>query len=196
MLTLLTLYASAQKRTKVTCVGNSITYGYTLPEHETQSYPAQLQQMLGDTYQVENFDKSGATLLNKGHRPYMQQEEFHKFMAFAGDIVVIHLGINDTDPCDWPNYRDEFIRDYLAFDYSEGLHSADGQPLRTFEVAEIDGLFKPAVAEVEGNRLKVYNKSIKNPRYVRYGWQPFTRANLVNEAGLPASTFRAEEVPN
>ncbi len=111
---LLALHASAQKRTKVACVGNSITYGYTLPERETQAYPAQLQQMLGDTYQVGNFGKSGATLLNRGHRPYMQQEEYRDAVAFAGDIVVIHLGINDTDPRDWPNYRDEFIRDYLA----------------------------------------------------------------------------------
>lgn len=111
---LLALCVSAQKRIKVACVGNSITYGFLLPERETQAYPVQLQQLLGDTYQVGNFGKSGATLLNRGHRPYMQQEEFHKAMEFAGDIVVIHLGINDTDPRDWPNYRDEFIRDYLA----------------------------------------------------------------------------------
>lgn len=32
--------------------------------------------------------------------------------------------------------------------------------------------------------------SIKEPQYVRYGWQPFTRANLVNGEGLPASTFK------
>lgn len=105
---------SAQKRIKVACVGNSITYGYTLPNPATDSYPSQLQQLLGDTYEVGNFGKSGATLLNKGHRPYMQQEEFKKALAFAGDIVVIHLGINDTDPRDWPNYRDHFVKDYLA----------------------------------------------------------------------------------
>lgn len=114
LLALFALAASAQKTTKVACIGNSITYGYLLPERETQAYPAQLQQMLGDTYSVGNFGKSGATLLNRGHRPYMQQEEFRKAMAFAGDIVVIHLGVNDTDPRDWPNYRDEFVRDYLA----------------------------------------------------------------------------------
>lgn len=114
LLTLLTLCASAQKHTKVACVGNSITYGYTLPQRETQAYPAQLQQMLGDNYQVGNFGKSGATLLNHGHRPYMQQEEYRNAIDFAGDIVVIHLGVNDTDPRDWPNYRDEFVRDYLA----------------------------------------------------------------------------------
>lgn len=35
-------------------------------------------------------------------------------MQFAGDLVVIHLGLNDTDPRDWPNFRDDFIPDYLA----------------------------------------------------------------------------------
>ena len=104
----------AQKKIKVACVGNSITYGYTLPDRETNAYPAKLQKMLGDDYVVGNFGKSGATLLNKGHRPYMQQEEYHKAIDFAGDIVVIHLGINDTDPRDWPNYRDFFIQDYRA----------------------------------------------------------------------------------
>ncbi|MEG1659745.1 MAG: GDSL-type esterase/lipase family protein [Bacteroides sp.] len=105
---------SAQKRIKVACVGNSITYGYTLANRETEAYPAQLQQLLGEHYQVGNFGKSGATLLTKGHRPYTEQVEFHQAMAFAGDIVVIHLGINDTDPRDWPNYRDSFVKDYVA----------------------------------------------------------------------------------
>ena len=98
---------------KVACAGNSITYGYTLQNRETESYPAQLQQMLGDKYTVGNFGKSGATLLNKGHRPYMQQPEYKQAIAFAADIVVIHLGINDTDPRNWPNYRDFFVKDYL-----------------------------------------------------------------------------------
>lgn len=99
---------------KVACVGNSVTYGYLLPDREINAYPFQLQRMLGDGYEVGNFGKSGATLLNLGHRPYMQQEEFKKAMAFAADRVVIHLGLNDTDPRDWPNFRDEFINDYRA----------------------------------------------------------------------------------
>lgn len=105
---------SAQKCVKVACVGNSITYGSGLTDRETESYPVRLQQMLGDKYKVENFGKPGATLLNEGHRPYIKQEEYHKALDFAGDIVMIHLGINDTDPRDWPNYRDSFVKDYLA----------------------------------------------------------------------------------
>lgn len=104
----------ASEKIKVACVGNSITYGYGLAHPETDSYPVQLQEMLGEKYEVGNFGKSGATLLYKGHRPYVQQPEFRGAMDFKGDIVVIHLGINDTDPRNWPNYRDEFITDYCA----------------------------------------------------------------------------------
>lgn len=102
------------QRIKVACVGNSVTYGYGIENRETNCYPAQLQQMLGDAYEVENFGHSGATLLNKGYRPYTQQEAYQKALRFAGDYVIIHLGLNDTDPRAWPNYRDDFVRDYLS----------------------------------------------------------------------------------
>ena len=99
---------------RVACVGNSITYGTGIEDREHFSYPVQLQKMLGDKYVVGNFGRPGATLLRHGHRPYFEQNEFKEAMRFKGDIVVIHLGINDTDPRNWPNYRDEFVTDYLA----------------------------------------------------------------------------------
>lgn len=105
---------TAPNPVKVACIGNSITYGQTITDRESMSYPAQLQRMLGDGYQVRNFGKSGATLLRKGHNPYTSNREYHDALAFAPDIAVIHLGINDTDPRDWPNHRDEFTADYLA----------------------------------------------------------------------------------
>lgn len=104
----------AQEKIKVACIGNSITYGTGVADREADAYPVKLQAMLGDKYEVGNFGKPGATLLNKGHRPYTRQQEYKDALAFAGDIVVIHLGINDTDPRNWPNYRDEFIGDYRA----------------------------------------------------------------------------------
>ena len=103
-----------EPKIKVSCVGNSITYGMRLDDRERESYPVRLQEMLGDRYEVGNFGKSGATLLRHGHRPYFEQVEFRQAMDFAGDIVVIHLGINDTDPRNWPHYQDEFVEDYLA----------------------------------------------------------------------------------
>ena len=99
---------------KVACVGNSITYGTGVANREQKAYPVVLQRLLGKGYQVENFGKPGATLLRCGHRPYFAQSEFRAALQFRPDIAVIHLGINDTDPRNWPNYRDEFIPDYLA----------------------------------------------------------------------------------
>lgn len=106
-------YASAAQKVKVACVGNSITYGYLIEDREHNSYPAQLQRMLGDKYEVGNFGHSGATLLDKGHRPYMNLPEYKAALQFVPDIVVIHLGVNDTDPRNWPNYNSEFVTDYI-----------------------------------------------------------------------------------
>lgn len=99
---------------RVACVGNSITYGTGIQDRAHDSYPAQLQRMLGPGYVVGNFGRPGATLLYRGHRPYVCLPEFSEALAFKGDIVVMHLGINDTDPRNWPNYRDEFVKDYLS----------------------------------------------------------------------------------
>ena len=114
LLLLFLLPLSARRVIKVACVGNSITYGTGVADREQKAYPVVLQRLLGKGYQVENFGKPGATLLRRGHRPYFAQPEFRAALQFRPDIAVIHLGINDTDPRNWPNYRDEFIPDYLA----------------------------------------------------------------------------------
>ncbi|MGL5317174.1 MAG: GDSL-type esterase/lipase family protein [Bacteroidales bacterium] len=111
--TMFTLCSLAAK-TKVACVGNSVTYGYLLKEREKNAYPSKLQGFLGAEYEVGNFGHSGATLLKKGHRPYVNLPEFKQALAFTPDIVVIHLGLNDTDPRNWPNFREEFITDYTS----------------------------------------------------------------------------------
>ena len=102
-----------KEKIRVACIGNSITYGTGIQDRANDSYPAQLQKMLGTDYQVGNFGRPGATLLNKGHRPYTQQPEYQQAKAFNADIAVFHLGINDTDPRNWPNYKDDFVQDYV-----------------------------------------------------------------------------------
>ena len=97
---------------KVACVGDSVTYGYGIEDRENDSYPAQLQRMLGDGYEVRNFGHNGATLLRHGHRPYNTLEEYGQALEYKADIVIIHLGLNDTDPRNWPHYAEEFIPDY------------------------------------------------------------------------------------
>lgn len=97
---------------KVACIGNSVTYGYGLKNPSTESYPSQLQEMLGEKYEVKNFGHSGATLLRKGHNPYYKTKEFEEAIQFTPDIAIIHLGLNDTDPRNWNNYSNDFKSDY------------------------------------------------------------------------------------
>ena len=104
----------AKEKIRVACVGNSVTYGMGVEDREKNAYPVVLQRMLGDDYDVRNFGHSGSTLLNHGHRPYTQVPEYQQALDFKADWVVIHLGLNDTDPRNWPNYGDEFIGDYRA----------------------------------------------------------------------------------
>lgn len=107
-------FADNGAKIKLACIGNSITYGSGVDPRETMNYPAQLGRMLGDGYEVGNFGRPGATLLVKGHNPYIKAPEWKNALAFRPDIAVIHLGVNDTDPRNWPNYGDRFVEDYTA----------------------------------------------------------------------------------
>lgn len=98
---------------RVACIGNSITYGLRVDDRENNAYPFKLQKMLGPDYEVRNFGNSGATLLRHGHKPYNTLPEYTEALDFKPNVAVIHLGINDTDPRNWPNYSDEFVGDYL-----------------------------------------------------------------------------------
>ena len=113
-LLLMPLTLAAKEKLRVACVGNSVTYGYGLRDRDHTAYPVVLQQLLGSDYDVRNFGHSGATLLRHGHRPYVRESEFRQALDFKADRVVIHLGLNDTDPRNWPDYGDEFIGDYRA----------------------------------------------------------------------------------
>lgn len=109
MILVSTITIYAQK--KVACIGDSITKGLGL-KNDDQSYPEQLQELLGSNFNVQNFGFSGATLLSKGHKPYIETATYKQALAFKPDIAIIALGINDTDPRNWPNYGDEFEQDY------------------------------------------------------------------------------------
>lgn len=100
----------AQVPIKVACVGNSITQG---PGRDNpDSYPLQMQKILGDQYEVVNFGVSGRTLLKKGDFPYWEEPQFEEVLAFSPDILVIKLGTNDSKPQNW-QFKEEFVGDYI-----------------------------------------------------------------------------------
>lgn len=80
----------------------------------------------------------------------------------------------------------------LTFDYAKELRTSDGQPIRGFEVTGEEGRFYPAQATIRKEKVVLTSPKIEKIRKVRYAWQPFTRANLVNRENLPASTFETD----
>jgi acyl-CoA thioesterase-1 len=97
---------------RVACVGDSITYGYGIADRERNSYPAQLQSLLGDRWEVRNFGVNGATALKRGTRPYSQLSAYRDATSFEPDVVILKLGTNDTNAKSWPLYKEEFFADY------------------------------------------------------------------------------------
>ncbi|MEO9475346.1 MAG: GDSL-type esterase/lipase family protein [Cyclobacteriaceae bacterium] len=108
----LTLINYATAQIKVACVGNSITYGAGIEERDSLAYPPQLQRILGSEWLVENFGRSGATLLRNGNLPYWDQPEFEQAKSFGADVVIIMLGTNDSKPMNWEPYKGEYVKDY------------------------------------------------------------------------------------
>ncbi|MBQ1935208.1 MAG: hypothetical protein II370_09450, partial [Clostridia bacterium] len=93
------------EKLKIACIGDSITAGTGVTDKAKDSYPAQLQGILGDNYVVGNFGRGGSYVLryeseyNTGHKTnplsYKTTEEFTASIAFKPDVVIIMLGTND-----------------------------------------------------------------------------------------------------
>jgi lysophospholipase L1-like esterase len=101
---------SAWAQIKVACVGDSITAGYSISGADT--YPSQLQAMLGSGYWVGNYGNSGTTVLKRSDYTYWNSWAYRQSMQFKPNIVVIMFGANDSKPWNWNAAK--FNADYKA----------------------------------------------------------------------------------
>ena len=113
---------------KVACIGDSITYGAGIANRAEDSYPAQLQKLLGKKYEVRNFGNSGRGVYlhswrGKERRGYRYMPEHQAALAWKPDIVICNLGINDngeflkTERKAPGTFRDDYLKlldDYRA----------------------------------------------------------------------------------
>jgi sialate O-acetylesterase len=70
------------------------------------------------------------------------------------------------------------------------LKTRDGQPLKGFTIVNEKGISEEVKAIIRRNEVVIPLKTKEKISEVRYGWKPYTDANLVNDADLPASTFK------
>ena len=87
----------------------------------------------------------------------------------------------------------DFLADRVEIEFNylkEGLMSKNGKPLQTFELTSDGKTFQMAQARLEGDKVFVHQKGIKNPVAVRYAWSNNpAKANLFSKEGLPVSPF-------
>ncbi len=109
-----------ERKLHVACVGDSITYGCTLPLFFLRRYPAVLQRLLGADVQVAAFGVNDRTLQSAGNKPYRKEAAFRQSKDYLPDTVVILLGSNDSKDCNWVSeeafrqqYR-ELLSEYRA----------------------------------------------------------------------------------
>jgi len=83
----------------------------------------------------------------------------------------------------------------VTFRFADGLKTRDGAAPRGWLIAGSDKAWKPAEARIDGPAVIVRSAAVSSPIAVRYAWLENPDANLVNGAGLPATTFRTDDWP-
>ena len=111
---------------RVACVGDSITQGIGISNPAENSYPAQLSNNLGEGWEVGNFGRSGATLIETGDRPYTDTDQFIPSHDFNPNIVVIMLGTNDIKHENITEI-DRYISDYKTL--IDGYKNLSSKPI-------------------------------------------------------------------
>ena len=79
---------------RIACIGDSITYGYGFEIPWEESYPAILQELLGDEYEVFSYSGNGYALTD-GHQ-FFETEEYYWSLKSNADLYVIMMGSNDS----------------------------------------------------------------------------------------------------
>ena len=83
----------------------------------------------------------------------------------------------------------------VSLKHADGLKTRDGGALRGLLIAGADKVWKKADGRIEGTELVASSAEVSAPVAVRYAWAENPDCNLVNGAGLPATSFRTDDWP-
>lgn len=176
----------AQKgQIKVACVGDSITYGHGVAPWHSNNYPAVLQTLLGENYNVQNFGVSGTTAQKTGDQPYIETDVYKQSIEYNADILIFMLGSNDSKPENWKGdeaFKEQYISlldTYITEDNSPKIYL--GIPAKAFYedenqtsgltsydiqgdiVERIGGIVKEIAAERGYKYIDIYELTKEHP---------------------------------
>ncbi len=88
-------------KTVIACVGDSLTKGEQSGDLVRNTYPAYLQEMLGDEYEVLNAGYGGAAVQTDASNTYKKTVQYKQSLEADPDQVIIMLGANDAKEANW-----------------------------------------------------------------------------------------------
>ena len=96
----LAVCACAADEAVIACVGDSLTFGVipnTAGKQSESNYPAMLNQLLGEGFDVQNYGKPGSSLTENGVC-YRNRDGYQLSLDAAAQMYIIMLGTNDSNP--------------------------------------------------------------------------------------------------
>ncbi len=81
----------------------------------------------------------------------------------------------------------------VKLSHAQGLTTTDGKSPTGFWIAGKDRQWKMAMAEIDGNTVRLTSEDVPQPTAVRYAFAAFPPVNLVNAQQLPAVPFRTDD---
>jgi sialate O-acetylesterase len=144
------------------------------------------------------------------------KQEVGRRLALAAEANVYGKAIVSSGPLlDKVTFSEGAAKVFFKQGTAIGLTTKDGSPIRSFALAGEDHKFVWANAkvvepspsgqnlakasEVHGQATQPYlvvtSAAVPKPIAVRYAWADNPEVNLVNKAGLPASSFRSDDWP-
>ena len=167
---------------KIACAGDSTTYGHGISGWPKNNYPTLLQNLLGDTYHVNNYGVSSFAVQEDADRSYRTLPHYQESLAYDADYVVFMMGSNDSKPHNWKG-ADAFKADLLSLldaygdaeiilctlpsaffleGQTEGVTNHDIQPLIVGEIAEIT---RAVAAERGYTLIDIYALTAQHPEW-------------------------------
>lgn len=182
-------FGGNDERIRVSCVGDSLTYGSgVIKTREVDSYPAKLQKKLGTSHLVSNFGLRNATASADGDLPYIDSAQYKKSLESEPNIVLLMLGTNDSKTYNWnPKSYEEGIKSlvqtYKNLDTNPTVYlmispycfSLDGSDIAEYQVqpkvvaGKIRDIVEKVAAEEGVEVIDLYSVTVGKEEHYRDG---------------------------
>ena len=86
---------------RISCVGDSITYGFGLANRDETCWTVLLASLLPEGSETANFGVSGSCAMSSSAFPWEQTAQAQLFRTSEEDLVLVMLGTNDVAAGDW-----------------------------------------------------------------------------------------------